>query len=240
MNNLKFTAIAGAVAAASLGVAAKHYQSPVSAIPVVIVYHDSALKPDQTSPSSGKFWTLAVRSDGTNMRVNSAPDSAGHIQGVRSLEFPDRYVVVDPLTSSTSTYKPYRPIVVGGQSCPGKSAASMLDHPVEYVREDKPSKAHQLSTEQWLASDLNCLVLREHVIMTEKDGRETKFFREAVSIKLGEPPAEYFEIPSNYVERGPAQVNSEVARISPGNHVISHPEILDRLQHVYETDKPSK
>jgi hypothetical protein len=239
MNNLKFTAIAGAVAAASLGVAASHYQS-VSVVPFVVVYHDSALKPGQASRSSGNFWTLAVRADGANMRVNRVPDSAGQIQGVRSLEFTDRYVVVDPHTTSTSTYKPYRPIIVGAQSCSGRPAVSILDHPIEYVQENKPSKARQLSVERWLATDLNCLPLREHTTMTEKDGTETQFFREAVSIKLGEPPAEYFEIPSNYVERGPADINSEVEKRFPGSHVIPHPEMRDKLQSVYEADKPPK
>jgi hypothetical protein len=238
MNSMKFAATAGAVAAATLGAAASHYQSPVSVIPVVIVYHDSALRPGQSGPSSDRFWTLAVRSDGSNMQANSAPDVTGHIQGVKSLQLQDRYVVVDPFTMSISTYKPYRPIVVGGRSCSGKSAGSILDHPVEYVRENKPSPAPQRPMERWLAADVNCLLLREHV--TESDGRETQFFREAVSIKLGEPPVEYFEIPSNYEERGPAEVNSEVEKRFPGHHVISHPEILDKMQHIYETDKPPK
>jgi len=240
MNNVKFAAMVGAVAAATLGVAASHYQSPVSVIPVVIVYHDNALRPGQSSPSSDRFWTLAVRSDGANMKANSVPDATGRIQGVKSLQLQDRYVLVDPFTDSTSTYKPYRPIVVGGRSCSGKSAGSILEHPVEYVREDKPNPSPQRLTERWLAADLNCLLLREHLIMTESDGSETQFFREAVSIKPGEPPVEYFEIPSNYEERGPAEVNSEVEKRFPGHHVISHPEILDKLQHVYETDKLPK
>jgi hypothetical protein len=240
MNNVKFAATVGAVAAATLGVATSHYQSPVSVIPVVIVYHDSALRPGQSSPSSDRFWTSAVRSDGANMQANSVPDATGRIQGVKSLQLQDRYVVLDPFTMSMSTYKPYRPIVVGGRSCSGKSAGSILDHPVEYVGENKPSPAPQRLTERWLAADLNCLPLREHLIMTESDGREMQFFREAVSIKPGEPPVEYFEIPSNYEERGPAEVNSEVEKRFPGHHVISHPEILDKLQQVYETDKPPK
>jgi hypothetical protein len=239
MNNLQFAAIVGAVAAAALGVAS-HRRSQVSAIPVVIVYHDSALLPGQTSPSSDRFWTLAVRSDGANMLANSVPDATGRLQGVKSVQLQDRYVLVDPSTTSISTYGPYRPIVVGGQSCSGKSAGSILDHPVEYVRVTKPGQARQEPREQWLAADLNCLILREHILVTEKDGTEIPFFREAVSIKPGEPPAEYFEIPSNYVERGPAEIDSEVGKRFPGTHVIPHPEVLDKLQHVYETDKPSK
>lgn len=53
--------------------------------------------------------------------------------------------------------------------------------------------------------------------MTEKDGTEIQFFREAVSIKPGEPPAEYFEIQPNYVERGPAE---SIARL--GKDFLEH------------------
>jgi hypothetical protein len=240
MNSIKSVITVGAVAAATLGVAASHYQSPVSVVPVVIVYHDNVLQPGQSSPSSDRFWTLAVRSDGANMQAESAPDATGQIQVVKSLQLQDRYVVVDPSTMSLSTYKSYRPIVVGARSCSGKSAGSILNHPVEYVQVNKPSPAHQRLKEQWLALDLNCQMLREHLIMTGSDGRETQFFREAVSIKPGEPPVEYFEIPSGYQERGPAEVDSEVAKKFPGHHVISHPEVLNKMQHVYETDKPPK
>ena len=239
MNNLQFAAIVGVVAAATLGVASQHRPS-VSTTPVVIVYHDSALRPGQTSPSSDRFWTLAVRSDGANMLANSVPDATGRIEGVKSVQLQDRYVLVDPTTMSISTYKPYRPIVVGQQSCSGEAAGSILDHPVEYVRVTKPGPARQEPREQWLAADVNCLILREHILVTEKDGTKIPFFREAVSIKPGEPPAEYFEIPSNYVERGPAEIDSEVGKRFPGTHVIPHPEVLDKLQHVYETDKPPK
>lgn len=238
MNNRQFAAIVGVVAATTWGVASQR-RPPVSAVPVVIVYHDSALLPGQASPSSDRFWTLAVRSDGANMLANSVPDATERIQGVKSVQLKDRYVLVDPTTMSISTYAPYRQIVVGGQSCSGESAAAILNHPAEYVRVSKPGPGRQEPREQWLAADLNCLILREHILVTEKDGTKIPFFREAVSIKPGEPPAEYFEIPSNYVERGPAEIDSEVGKKFPGTHVIPHPEILDKLQHVYETDKPS-
>jgi hypothetical protein len=239
MNNLKFTAMVGAVAAATLGMAS-HHQSPVPAIPVVIVYHDSSLQAGQTSPSGDTFWTFAVRSDGANMQANSVPDATGHIEGVKSLQFQDRYVVVDSPTTSVITYKPYRPMIAGGQSCAGKSDGSILNHAVDYVQITKPATSLHKPTERWMATDLNCLLLREHFTITEKDGKEVQLFREAVSIKPGEPPAAYFEIPTNYVERGPADVDGEVQKLFPGKHVISNPEILNKLQHVYETDKLSK
>jgi hypothetical protein len=61
MNNVKFAAMVGAVAASTLGVAASHCQSPVSVIPAVIVYHDSALRSGQSSPSSERFSGSATK-----------------------------------------------------------------------------------------------------------------------------------------------------------------------------------
>jgi len=240
MNNLIFTAMVGMVTAGTLGAAASHYQSPASAIAVVIVYHDSSLQTGQTTPSGDRFWTLAVRSDGANMQANSVPDATGRIEGVKSVQLQDRYVVVDPSTTSVSTYKPYRPMVARGQNCSGKPAGSILNHSVEYVQVTKPLTSSHKPIERWLATDLNCLTLREHLVITEKDGMEVQVFREAVSIRAGEPPAEYFEIPTVYVERGPAELDAEVQKRFPGKHVIANPTILDKFQHVYESDKLPK
>lgn len=71
------------------------------------MYHDNALLSGHDHPDCERYWTLAVRSDGSSMQVNSVPDATGHIAGVKSVEFRDRYVGVDPQTTSISTYKPY-------------------------------------------------------------------------------------------------------------------------------------
>ena len=88
-------------------------------------------------------------------------------------------------------------------------AGSILGHPVEYVRENPP-KGFLKFRERWYAVDLNCAVLREHLTTTDGDGEEIQIYREAVSVKPGEPPADYFDIPPDYQERGPAGVNNNM------------------------------
>jgi hypothetical protein len=227
----------------ALGAVAKRYNFTLSPTvdPLVIVYHDSSLLLDQTPPrpAGGRYWTLAVRSDGSSMMANSVPDAAGHIAIMRSVEFRDRYVVIDPLTQSVSTYRPYRPVVVATQDCKGARASPIFGHPVEFVREELKNKNIQLETtrERWLAIDLNCLVLRERITTTDGAGKDTQVNREAVSVKVGEPPADYFEVPTNYQERGPAELNSEMEKGFLGQHVFSDQNAVDKLQKVYEENK---
>ena len=91
-------------------------------------------------------------------------------------------------------------------------------------------------TERWLAPDLNCTILREHLTITDKDGKVTKVYREAVSIKPGEPPADFFSIPPDYQERGPAEVESEFETNGHGR-IFANKESADKLQKVYDNRK---
>jgi hypothetical protein len=239
MKNVSFALTAGVVVLVSLGAAALRYnlQVPRAVHPALIVYHDNALLPGHDQRSSDRYWTLAVRSDGSSMQVNSVPDASGHIEGVKSLEFRDRYVVVDPVTMSTSTYKPYRPMIGGTRDCLGTHAGSVLGHPVEYVHEvPKNEKSTLKVRERWYAVDLNCIVLREHLTDSDPDGKTTQFYREAVSVKLGEPPDEFFVIPLNYQERGPAEVNNELERGS-GRSAFPNQASVDAIQKVYESGR---
>src|ERR1035438_2585312 len=244
MKNLAFAATVCAVVSVSLGAVALRYhlQDPLVLQPVTVVYHDDALLPGQDQRSSDRYWTLAVRSDGSSMQTNGVPNAIDHIGTVKSVEFKDRYVVVDPATMSISTYKPYRPIFVANRDCSGSSTASILGHPMEYVRSEKPDNAKsgfRMVTERWLAVDLNCTILREHLTETDKDGKVTQLYREAVSVKPGEPPTDFFDIPANYQERGPAEVNNELETNGRGK-VFCNKDSADKLQKVYESDKKLK
>jgi len=122
------------------------------------------------------------------------------------------------------------------RDCLGSHAGSILGHPVEYARENPPKGFLKLR-ERWYAVDLNCAVLREHLTTTDGDGKEIQIYREAVSVKPGEPPAVYFDIPSDYQERGLAEVNNEYRARFPGRSVFLKQEGADKLQQVYEADK---
>jgi hypothetical protein len=171
MKNVSFAITAGAVVLVSLGAVALRYnlQVPLAVHPALVVYHDNALLPGHDKSDSGRYWTLAVRSDGSWMQANSVPDTAGHIEGPKDLEFRNRYVVVDPITMSRSTYKPYRPMFAGTRDCLGAHVGSILGHPVEYMREISKNDKSTLM-ERWYAVDLNCIVLREHVSDVDNNG----------------------------------------------------------------------
>jgi hypothetical protein len=171
------------------------------------------------------------------MHTNSVADATAQIETVRSLEFKDRYVVVDPHTRSISTYKPHMSVVASTADCLGSGADPILGHPVEYVRTDPPEHVKsgiRVATERWLAVDLNCAIMREHLTTTDNDGKVTQFYREAVSVRPGEPPADFFRIPSDYRERGPADVNKELE--ANGSKALPK-DTADKLQRVYDTEK---
>jgi hypothetical protein len=240
MTKLSFLVTIGVIVLASLGAVALRYNLQISpgVQPFVVVYHDNAPTPGQSAPSGERYWTLAVRSDGSSMKANTAPDASGHIGMARAVQLRDRYVVVNPHTRSISTYKPYIPIVGPAQDCSGSRTSPVLGHPVEFTREEtRNAKSHLVVTrERWLALDLDCVALRERVTMTDDAGTPLQFNREAVSVKLGEPPADYFDVPSNYQERGPEELNTEFESSFPGQHVFCKGAV-DKLQKVYDSDK---
>lgn len=241
MSNLRFAAVVCALVAVCLGAVGFHYNLQVSPVvkPLVIVYRDNTHLEGRDRQPDARSWTLAVRSDGSFMRTNSIQDASGHIEDVKSIEFRDRYVVVDPYTASTTTYKPFMTPFVATRSCLGSGAGSMLGHPLEYVRDDSKNvkgNITQMTRERWLAIDLNCVVMREHISEIDRDKGKIEFYREAVSVKLGEPPADFFEVPSSYQERGPAELSNEFES-KLGQKVLPHQVSRDRLQKIYDEEK---
>ena len=243
MRNLTFAATVCAVVCVSLGAVALRYHLQISPSihPVTIVYHDNALLPGQERLSSDRYWTLAIRSDGSFMKMNSVPDPTGNVATVKSIEFKDRYVVVDPITKSISTYKPYIPIITTTENCAGSRADPILGHSVEYMRRDERESVKsggRMTRERWLAPDFNCTILREHLTITDKEGKVTQVYREAVSVSPGEPPADFFSIP-DYQERGPAEVDSELEANGRGK-VFANRDSADKLQKFYDSNRKVK
>ena len=232
---------------AALGAVAHRYNFQFSpeVHPFVVVYktittHEAPGQGPRTD--SDRYITFAVRSDGATMKANAIPDAQRHLATVRSIEFKDRYVVVDPFTNSVSTYAPYLPLVSPSQDCGGAADKSVLGYRTEIVTENPPAPSkgnRQFISTKWLAVDLKCVAMRELLVVD--DGSEVvKVDRQAISINSGEPPTEYFEVPSNYEERGPADIDNEVQKKSPGHHVFGGGDsgVLDKLQRTYENARP--
>jgi hypothetical protein len=115
----------------------------------------------------------------------------------------------------------------------------VLGHPTEVVTEAAKPNPHypQETTTKWLALDLNCISLRDRYV--KDDGSEVvQVNREAIYVQVGEPRADYFDIPANYQERGPADIDSEMQK-KFGRHVLGEgdPAVRDKLQQAYQATK---
>jgi hypothetical protein len=226
--------------------AVKHrynFQLSPSVHPLVAEYKSTTIHQHkgQSQPvtDNARFLTMAVRSDGAIMTANTLPDAEGRLETVRAIQFKDRYVVIDPFSNSISTYKRYKPIIVATQDCQGVRDIQLLGHQTEIVSENAKPNVHypQEGVTKWLAIDLNCISLRDRYV--KDDGSELVHVnRDAISVQVGEPPAEYFDIPVNYVERGPADIDSEMQK-KTGQHVFGggDPTALQKLQQAYDSSK---
>ena len=245
MRKILFLAVVSLATVAALGAVKRRYNFQVSPSvrPLVAEYKSTTIhkSQEQSQPVTDpdRFLTMAVRSDGAVMTANTLPDAGGRIETVRSIQFKDRYVVIDPFTNSISTYKPYKPIIVATQDCQGVRDVQLLGHQTEVVSKYAKPNVHypQEGTTKWLAIDLNCISLRERYI--QDDGSKLVHVnRDAISVQVGEPPAAYFDIPTNYVERGPADIDSEMQK-KTGQHVFGagDPSVLQKLQQAYDSSK---
>jgi hypothetical protein len=92
------------VSLATVGAVKRRYNFQVSPSvhPLVAEYKSTTIhkSQEQSQPvvDHDRFLTMAVRSDGAVMTAKTLPDAGGRIETVRSIQFKDRYVVIDPFT----------------------------------------------------------------------------------------------------------------------------------------------
>ena len=236
MNKLLFGLVAATGTLTSLGAVATRYHARISpeVQPFVAVYKITSQRDGK--PQIDSYLTLAVRKDGTHMTSNSTPVGS-QLPTARSIELKDRYIVVDPVTESISTYKAYKPLIHATQDCGGTPDARILGFETEVSRKQpRGAPTGQETTTTWQAIGLNCAPIREEMIFTV-DSTRTVITKEVISLQLGEPPATYFDVP-NYQERGPVDLDNEVNKRLPGKHAFGSQKAIDNLQKVYETSRP--
>lgn len=131
MKNFGFAATVGALVLASLGAVASAITCNAR-WPLPPFWSCTMTMPSfpvTITPTATGIGRLRSDPTASSMQVNSVPDATGHIAGVKSVEFRDRYGVVDPQTTSISTYKPYVPMIGATRDCLGSHAGSILGHP---------------------------------------------------------------------------------------------------------------
>jgi hypothetical protein len=237
MNRLVFSIAIASVTVAGLGAVGRRYHAQLSPTvrPLVAVYKITSSRDGKQQPD--RYLTLAVRADGTFMTANSRPDVHGQLLTSRAIELKDRYLIVDPLTESVLSYKPYRTLVVATQDCGGTPDTSVLGFATQVGDRQLKTPKGQEEIKRWLAVDLNCVSIREDIVATE-DSSQFQLNQEAISIQMGEPPAEYFDVPPSYQERGPADLDKEVSKRFPGKRAFDSQDVIDKLQKVYDATKP--
>jgi hypothetical protein len=202
--------------------------------PFTVVYSRSNYSPvNSENPTNVAHETLAIRSDGAFVKSNSTLDSHGHFPLAKGVTLADRYVLVDPVTESTTTYGPVKSLVKPTNNCGGNSGENILGYRTELTtREENIKDGTRITVRESQAPALNCIPLRQEIVVEPGEGGNFRVVRAAEVVTEGEPSAELFTIPASYQERSPATLIAEHGKKMGGKTTI-HPAIED----VYQTHR---
>jgi len=196
--------------------------------------------------------TFARRSDGSFVRSFEVTSPAGEVGwSVDIVDVPNRkYVALEPFTKSATTF--YRTDSEVGESvaatgtCDSLGLDAEAGLPTRRVQAISPQqrvwdtllgrKVAQVierfevaTTERWVAPDLDCFALRK------SEWSSTGAHNEYTVTKLeeGEPPDSMFQIPSEYLETSPLQVEAAYAARYPGHALFgeSMARLVDERYH---------
>jgi hypothetical protein len=178
---------------------------------------------------------FARRNDGSEVHsfTTTAPDGSE----VETREVTDirrgRYFILNNSAKTVTTFynEPadlYKG-VKNSQVCPVEAhdpsaqKTTLLGHPVVLLRNVVPG---MLTEDVKAALDLDCYPL--HVLQTFDSGSVNE--TEVTSIAATEPPERFFDVPTEYREISPSQVNAEYAQKYPGHSLWSGAflQVLDR------------
>jgi len=193
---------------------------------------------------SGELFTYAAKSDGSSVEIHQRTAPGGVAYATKHvLDLSKRTeVIADGATDSTTTTR-----ISDGQmaslrdklvSCvgTGRQEGTILGQRTvrtQVVPLNTASKVH--SQDYWQAPELGCYVMKLTGTMTS-GGQTARSTLEVVELRLGDPDAKLFSIPSTYVERGPRARVEEFERryrVSYG----PHPDRLTKVERAYQRDK---
>ena len=170
-------------------------------------------------------WTIARRADGSlvesfNVKDSDSPDGNERI-AVFIWDVPSRRnIMLEPFTKSAMTQfrspKEIADFLSSQQACSdaivsansGRSTEQFLGYTV--VRLEETSKA--MNTISWVAPDLDCFPLRQTVTFLEPAHAGLHHEDVATKIDEVEPPSSMFDVPWDYIERSPAEIQAEYSR----------------------------
>lgn len=166
---------------------------------------------------------IAVRSDGSRaqVRTRTAPDGTQHEQKTIIDVTARKRLLVDGLTDSLTTYPlsekavlhyAVRPV----PSCKGadEEAGEMFGFPVRRREREVNDGGDTIHFEEWVAPELNCMVMKRVVRIGEPGGPlRLASVEEITTLTRGEPAASMFALPDRpLTERSPGEVFAEYSR----------------------------
>ncbi len=213
--------------------------------PLTATIIEERYSPGSTQPSYVEYSLSAVRSDGSWAVISrrQAPDGRWvEMKLVTSLASGTR-ITVDPTTESLVTFKLSKGAASFFQSqrvacgkVPNPQRSTLLGYDVVELTEPFGPPEGTDTVTRWLAPSLGCFPLKEVYDIAAEGGGRWKTVRQALFVIPGEPSADLFNIPGNYTERSPSELNAEFKRRYPGQHAF--PDVTaQRLESLYETNR---
>jgi hypothetical protein len=174
-------------------------------------------------------YTIARREDGSLVRsfIIKDTDSPDGTEGraVFIWDVPSRKnIMLEPFTKSAMTQlrspKEIADFLSSEKACSDailsansdRSTEQLLDHAVVRVEE----ASDILHTVSWVAPDLDCFPLRQTVALLDSKHLGLHHDTIVTKIEIGEPPSSMFDVPQDYTERSPLEIQTEYARKSGG------------------------
>jgi hypothetical protein len=189
----------------------------------------------------------AVRRDGSWVDISIKTNDPRRLQTKSITLIPQRrYLVVSDEAEGVSTFTlsetralhgkvgPVDPTCVKGGDGSGKLKIvrrdTLIGYDVVVLQEDTGREKREL----WQAPNLGCYPLRT-ISVFSGDAGEIASRQEivATSVQLGEPPAEFFAVPTHYIERSPSQMNIELHRRRTGQIPTFPRDMAERMDKHY-------
>jgi len=188
-----------------------------------------------------EYQTHARRSDGSMVRAYRRKAPTGEWMLVKVIgDVPARRTfAVEPATRSVATYSlgPQGASVPACAPDANAERATMLGYEVARVERALSSPPEQtLLLESWVAPALNCFPLKWTATMGLTLGQKFRNVNEVLLVIEGEPAPSLFEIPADYKERPPSEIEAEFSKKFPGQRLLGE-GVGSKLDDIYRAQQ---
>ncbi len=208
--------------------------------PFVARKHIDFFPSTSTTPPQATDIVYARRSDGSYMRSFSTTAPNG--ESGRAVEISDlrrrQFSFLEPFTKSVATYHLTDSAIDKRRAEQNEceepagdmkgSKAVMLGHDVRGMVRRTDAE----TTERWVAPDLGCFALRASITFPQGARNEER----VLALMEQEPPPELFQIPSDYTERSPAEIEVLYGARYPG-HALWGKKMVEVLEERYKNHR---